>query len=252
VIQSVDRAIRVLTALQGARRMSLSELAARLDLAPSTTHGIVRSLVEHGMVVQERGSSRYQLGPAVLRLGNVYLDTLELRSRAIPWAEDLARRTGLAVRTGVLVIDDVVIIHHEPRPDGSRQMPEVGIVIPSHASALGKAMLAFLPEEEERVTRGALRSMTGETITSPEVLRGQLEVVRSGGIAFEQDEAVIGESSIAGPIFDSYGEAVGAIGVVISSGGEVTGHQATDLVREAARAVSRELGATAWPPRSAG
>ena len=74
VIQSVDRAIRVLTALQGARRMSLSELAARLELAPSTTHGIVRTLVEHGMVVQERGSSRYQLGPAVLRLGNVYLD----------------------------------------------------------------------------------------------------------------------------------------------------------------------------------
>ena len=151
MIQSIDRAIRVLTALQGARRMSLSELAARLELAPSTTHGIVRSLVEHGMVVQERGSSRYQLGPAVLRLGNVYLDTLELRSKAIPWAEDLARRTGLAVRTGVLLIDDVVIIHHEPRPDGSRQMPEVGIVIPVHASALGKAMLAFLPEEEKRV-----------------------------------------------------------------------------------------------------
>ena len=95
------------------------------------------------MVVQERGSSRYQLGPAVLRLGNVYLDTLELRSKTIPWAEDLARRTGMAVRTGVLLVDDVVIIHHEPRPDGSRQMPEVGIVIPAHASALGKAMLAF-------------------------------------------------------------------------------------------------------------
>ena len=174
MIQSIDRAIRVLTALQGARRMSLSELATRLELAPSTTHGIVRSLVEHGMVVQERGSSRYQLGPAVLRLGNVYLDTLELRSKTAPWAEDLARRTGLAVRTGVLLVDDVVIIHHEPRPDGSRQMPEVGIVIPVHASALGKAMLAFLPEDEERVLGAALRSMTGETLTAPEDLRRQL------------------------------------------------------------------------------
>ena len=184
MIQSIDRAIRVLTALQGTRRMSLSELAARLELAPSTTHGIVRSLVEHGMVVQERGSSRYQLGPAVLRLGNVYLDTLELRSRAIPWAEDLARRTGLAVRTGVLLIDDVVIIHHEPRPDGSRQMPEVGIVIPVHASALGKAMLAFLPEDEKRVlTSGDLRSMTGETITSPDTLRDQLDQIRASGLA---------------------------------------------------------------------
>ncbi len=186
MIQSIDRAIRVLTALQGQRRMSLSEIAARLELAPSTTHGIVRSLVEHGMVVQERGSSRYQLGPAVLRLGNVYLDTLELRSKAIPWAEDLARRTGLAVRIGVLLIDDVVIIHHEPRPDGSRQMPEVGIVIPAHASALGKAMLAFLPDEEKRVlTAESLRSMTGETITAPDALRNQLDEVRVGGLAVE-------------------------------------------------------------------
>jgi DNA-binding IclR family transcriptional regulator len=252
VIQSVDRAIRVLSALQGARRLSLSEIAARLELAPSTTHGIVRSLVEHGMVVQERGSSRYQLGPAVLRLGNVYLDTLELRSKAIPWAVDLARRTGLAVRTAVLLIDDVVIIHHEPRPDGSRQMPEVGIVIPAHASALGKAMLAFLPDDEERVlSSGELRSMTGETITAPERLREQLDVIRSTGIAVEQDEAVIGESSLASPVFDSYGEAVGAIGVVIASGTDLAGHEASDLVRETARAVSRELGAAAWPPRPA-
>ena len=250
MIQSVDRAIRVLTALQGARRLSLSELAARLELAPSTTHGIVRSLVEHGMVVQERGSSRYQLGPAVLRLGNVYLDTLELRSRAIPWAEDLARRTGLAVRTGVLLVDDVVIIHHEPRPDGSRQMPEVGIVIPVHASALGKAMLAFLPDDEKRVlSAGDLRSMTGETITSPDGLRTQLDEIRSGGIAVEQDEAVLGESSLASPIFDSYGEAIGAIGVVVPSDGDIAHHEARDLVREAARAVSRELGAVVWPPR---
>jgi DNA-binding IclR family transcriptional regulator len=252
VIQSIDRAIRVLTALQGARRMSLSELAARLELAPSTTHGIVRSLVEHGMVLQERGSSRYQLGPAVLRLGNVYLDTLELRSKAIPWAEDLARRTGLAVRTGVLLIDDVVIIHHEPRPDGSRQMPEVGIVIPVHASALGKAMLAFLADDAERVlASGELRSMTGETITSPADLREQLDGIRSGGIAVEQDEAVLGESSLASPIFDSFGEAVGAIGVVVPSGGDLEHHEASDLVRDTARAVSRELGAQAWPPRPA-
>jgi len=250
VIQSVDRAIRVLTALQGARRLSLSELAARLELAPSTTHGIVRTLVEHGMVVQERGSSRYQLGPAVLRLGNVYLDTLELRSKSIPWAEDLARRTGLAVRTGVLLIDDVVIIHHEPRPDGSRQMPEVGIVIPVHASALGKAMLAFLPEDEKRVlTSGALRSMTGETLTSPDDLREQLDGVRSSGIAAEQDEAVLGECALASPVFDSSGEAVGAIGVVIPSGVGLKSDETRDAVRETARALSRELGAQAWPPR---
>jgi DNA-binding IclR family transcriptional regulator len=252
VIQSVDRAIRVLTALQGARRMSLSELAGRLDLAPSTTHGIVRTLVEHGMVVQERGSSRYQLGPAVLQLGNVYLDTLELRSKAIPWAEDLARRTGMAVRTGVLLIDNVVIIQHEPRPDGSRQMPEVGIVIPAHASALGKAILAFVPEEADRMlSAGELRSMTGETLTSPDEIRVQLNQIRSTGIAREQDEAVIGEGAVASPVFDSWGDAVGAIGVVVPGGAPPDADPA-DVVRETARALSRELGAQAWPPSKVG
>ena len=91
MIQSIDRAIRVLFALQGARHMTLSDLAAHLELPPSTVHGIVRTLVAQGMVVQEHRSGRYQLGPAVLRLGNVYLDTLELRSRAVPWSEELAR-----------------------------------------------------------------------------------------------------------------------------------------------------------------
>ena len=95
MIQAVDRALRILTVLQGARRMSLGEIATRLDLAPSTVHGIIRTLLAHGMVAQERDSQRYRLGPATLRLGNVYLDTLELRSRVSSWADDLARRTGL-------------------------------------------------------------------------------------------------------------------------------------------------------------
>src|SRR3954463_9395639 len=181
--------------------MALSELATRLELPPSTVHGLVRTLVAHGLVVQERGSSRYQLGPAVLRLRDVYLDTIELRWKAVPWAEEVARRTGFAVRTAVLLLDDVVIIHHEPRPDGSRQMPEVGIVIPAHASALGKAMLAFWPDEAERMLAdGELRSMTGETLTSPDDVRRQLEQVRSTGIAREQDEAVLGEGAVASPV----------------------------------------------------
>src|SRR4029453_10198996 len=72
VIQSVDRPIRVLPALQGSRRMALSELATRLELPPSTVHGLVRTLVAHGLVVQEGGSNRYQLGRAWLRLGTLY------------------------------------------------------------------------------------------------------------------------------------------------------------------------------------
>lgn len=248
MIQSVDRAIRILAALQGARRMSLSELAGRLELPPSTVHGIIRTLVDHGMVTQERGSGRYQLGPAVLRLGNVYLDTLELRSRAVTWSEELARRSGFAVRTGVLLGDDVVIIHHEPRPDGSRQMPEVGIVIPAHASALGKALLAFLPDDAKRLLDGpALRSMTGETVTDPALLAAQLDQVGTSGIALESDEAVLGECGAAAAVFDATGLAVGAVGVVVPSNEWPVDDGVVDAVRSTARTISRELGASRWP-----
>jgi DNA-binding IclR family transcriptional regulator len=71
--------------------------------------------------------------------------------------------------------------------------------------------------------------------------------VRATGIAREQDEAVLGENVVASPVFDSWGDVVGAIGVVMSGAADVDpGHQ----VRETARALSRELGAQSWPPPS--
>ncbi|MDT7710043.1 MAG: hypothetical protein QOG20_5650 [Pseudonocardiales bacterium] len=247
MIQAVDRALRVLAVLQGGRRMSLGEIANRLDLAPSTVHGIIRTLLAHGMVAQERDSQRYRLGPATLRLGNVYLDTLELRARVSTWAEDLARRTGCAVRTGVLLLGDVVVVHHEPRPDGTRQMPEVGIVIPAHACALGKALLAFADDGLDQLPANS-RSMTGETITDPAQLRDQLDVVRRTGLATEVEEAVLGECSVAAPLADAGSEVAGAIGIVVPTAEWPVGAAALDALRAAARAISRELGAPAWPP----
>jgi DNA-binding IclR family transcriptional regulator len=248
MIQSVDRSIRILLALQGARRLSLSDLAARLQLPSSTVHGILRTLAAHGMVEQEPGSLRYMLGPAVLRLSNVYLDSLEFRSRAQRWTEELTRRTGAAVRAGVLLLDDVIIVHHEPRPDGSRQMPEVGFVIPAHASALGKALLAFRPDDVARMMQTTeLRRMTGETIVDPVRFTDHLGEVGRSGVATEHDEAVLGESSVASPVFDATGAAVGALAVVLPSSDWPAPPGVLDDVREAARNVSRELGAPGWP-----
>jgi DNA-binding IclR family transcriptional regulator len=252
VIQSVDRAVRILTVLQGARTLSLGEIAAALALPPSTVHGIVRTLLAHGMVTQETGTGRYRLGPATLRLGNVYLDTLELRSRVAPWAEDLGRRTGCAVRTGVLLQGDVVVVHHEPRPDGTRQMPEVGIEIPAHACALGKVLLAFAPDAEAALLGRPApgRSMTGETVTDPAALRAQLVAVRATGLATEVEEAVLGECGVAAPLAGTGGEVTGAIGLVVPSAEWPLPPAAVDALRTAARAVSREMGAAAWPPRA--
>jgi len=252
VIQSVDRALRILAVLQGDHRLSLGDIAQRLDLPPSTVHGIVRTLLAHRVVIQEHDSGQYRLGPAVLTMGNVYLDTLELRSRVIPWAEDLARRTGLAVRTAVMLVDDVVVVHHEPRPDGSRQMPEVGIVIPAHASALGKAILAYDDDLLEGLLgQGPLRSMTGDTTTDERGLRLELDGVRAGGLAEEVDEAVLGECGVAAVLSDRLGGAVGAIGLVASTDQWPLDPAVVSALRATARAVSKELGATSWPPSGA-
>jgi DNA-binding IclR family transcriptional regulator len=249
VIQSVDRAVAILLELQGARRLRLTELAARLSLPNSTVHGIVATLAARGLVEQD-GSGRYALGPGVLRLSNVYLDSNELRLRALTWTDALAERTGCAVRVGVPLDGDIVVIHHVFRPDGSHQMREVGIDIPSHGTALGKAVLAFDPRREaELLDRLPLPKLTGRTIVDPDLLAAQLEEIREGGLAAASDEAILGESELAAPIFDAEEQVIGAVGVVMANPEEADDRAIGDEVRRTAVSISRELGAIAWPPR---
>jgi DNA-binding IclR family transcriptional regulator len=129
-------------------------------------------------------------------------------------------------------------------------MPEVGIEIPAHASALGKAILAFAPHGESLVLTDALarRAMTGQTLTDPSAVRAQLAAVRATGIATEVEEAVLGECGIAAPLAAGAGEVPGALGLVVPSGEWPLPSAAVDALRAAAQAVSREMGAAAWPP----
>jgi DNA-binding IclR family transcriptional regulator len=127
-------------------------------------------------------------------------------------------------------------------------MPEVGIVIPAHACALGKAILAFDDDFADDVFAGDLRSMTGDTLTSVDALQAQLAEVRATGVATEVEEAVLGECEVAAPVSDRLGHAVGAIGLVVTSGDWPLDQAVVDSVRAAARTVSRELGSARWPP----
>ncbi len=249
MIQAIDRAARILAALQGSRHLGISELGAILELPPSTVHGIVKSLLEHGLVVKEPHGQRYMLGPTLLQLSNVYLDTLDVRARAMRWTGDLSERTGLAVRLGVEFFDQVIVIHHEPRPDGTRQMPETGLTIPAHASALGKVLLAYRPGFLQTLLgKGPLRSLTGETLVEADALEKALVEIVEKGYAVEDEEAVLGEASIAVPVADRDGEAIAAIAVVLPASQQPVADSVVTLLREAARNVSRELGAPGWPP----
>src|SRR3954468_4951830 len=146
-IQSVDRAAHILKALAaGPRRLGVSELADRLQLSRPTVHGLLQTLLAHGFVEQDRDSGKYQLGAGLLHLGSSYLDLNELRARSLVQAERLAQETGEAVRVGVLHGPSVVVVHHVFRPDAAFQVLEVGAQLPAHASALGKAILAYQPD----------------------------------------------------------------------------------------------------------
>jgi len=250
-IQSIDRATAILQALaSGPRRLGVSELADRLGLARPTVHGLLQTLQSHGFVEQDRHSVKYQLGPGLLQLGYSYLDLNELRARSIAYADRLAVRTSAAVRVGVMHGSSIVVVHHVFRPDTAFGVLEVGLQLPLHASSLGKAILAFSPQQviDDLLAEPPAR-LTKQTLDET-ALRKEIATIRDQGVATERDEAVLGESSVAAPIFDHAGSAVGAIGVVdaterIFPRGLAKGLSAA--VSEAARGVSRELGAPRWP-----
>ncbi|MEU4744335.1 IclR family transcriptional regulator [Actinosynnema sp. NPDC023658] len=249
-IQSIERAAAVLRLLaSGARRMGVAELARALDLPKPTVHGILRTLQLVGFVEQSPDTGKYQLGAALFHIGSSYLDGNELRTRALNWSDSLASRSMESVRIGTLHENQVLVVHHVFRPDNSRQVLEVGALLPSHASALGKVLLANDPvglTDDE-----PLKAYTAATITDPDVLGDALEQVRQRGWAADVEELVEGEVSLAAPIRDRRAVTVGAVGISgpVERLCDADKQPRTDLVsyvREAARSISRELGAIPW------
>lgn len=247
-IQSVERAAQILKALgSGAPRLGITELSDRLGLAKPTVHGLLRTLEGQELVEQDAETGKYRLGPALLQLGNAFLDNHELRARSLLWAESLASGAHEAVLVGVLHGSTVLIVHHVFRPDNSVQMLEVGASIPWHACALGKAIVAHLERGwRGDLVGGPLVPLTGKTITTTGAAEQELRKVERVGFAVEDQEAILGEAGIAAPVFDNLGEVVGAIGVtgpterLLPKGPDPA---IVLSVKEAARGLSRELGA---------
>jgi len=254
-IQSVERAARILRELgSGASRLGVTELSERLGIAKGTVHGLLRTLERQEFVEQDPETGKYRLGPAMLQLGNAYLDAHELRSRSLLWADSLAGRVTEAVRVGVLNGASILIVHHVFRPDDSVQILEVGASIPWNASALGKAIVAYLdPDRRAALIAGELPRLTGSTITDPAGLEVALERALEAGFAVEDQEGIVGEAEIASPIFDHRGTPIGAIGLagpverLLPDGPD---EQLVAAVKQVARSLSREMGAGRGAARS--
>lgn len=251
-VQSIERAAAILRLLaRGSGRLGVGEIANSLGLAKGTAHGILRTLHRVGFVEQDGATGKYQLGAALLHLGTSYLDVNELRSRAINWADALAARSGEAVRIGAPLDGKVLVVHHVFRPDDTLQTLDVGTLLPLHATAMGKVLLAYDTDLAAATNRTELDTFTRRTLTTPKALSRALTTVREAGWASEAEESVRGQASIAAPISSYGGLVVGAIGVsgaverICTASGEPE-PALVSYVRDAARAVSRDLGATRW------
>ncbi len=245
-IQSIERAAAVLRLLGGAGRpLALAEVAAPLDLPRPTAHGILRTLRDVGFVDQDRDTGRYSLGAGLRQLDDGW-DGHELRSRALNWADSLAGSSGQEVLLGMPAGGAVEVVHHVFRPDGSPQRLRTGQVLPLHATAVGKCLLAFAPVAVPRLHQLDLQRYTGRTAATVDRLAEHLAVARHRGWAGEFGEHRTGVGGVAAPVRTAGGLVVGALGVEGPVeelyGGGVPVPRLVEQLANAAREISAGLG----------
>jgi len=248
-IQSIERAAAVLRVLSsGTRGLTLLEVSAALGLAKGTAHGILRTLVEVGFVGQDSTTGRYDVGVRLASLGGSRMDASTVRSLALNWADTLASRAGESVRLGVLRGLQVEVVHHVFRPDDSEQDMHTGLLLPVHASAMGKVLLAHDPAAQATVLAGHQELRTHRTVIDPGAMARHLEAVRRDGTATEVEELVIGQAAVAAPVRGRGGIVLAAVEVsggverICDARGQVLTRFVTQ-VREVARTMSREFAA---------
>ncbi|MFK4274251.1 IclR family transcriptional regulator, partial [Streptomyces milbemycinicus] len=155
------------------------------------------------------------------------------------------------VRLGVPLEGKVLIVHHVFRPDDTFQTLDVGSLLPLHASALGKILLAFGATPLEPLMDPEPESYTRHTLVSRQQLNRALSEIREAGWAAAVQEMMIGEADIAAPVRGQGGLVVGAVGIsgAVDRLCDSRGRPQAPLVgltRDAARAISRDLGAARW------
>ena len=211
----------------------------------------------HGFVEQDRDSGKYQLGAGLLQLGNSYLDLNELRGRSLVHAERLADAHA-APRCASACMHGAERHRRPPRLPPRRRRSRCSRSArscPLHASALGKAILAFAPEAVvDDLIAEPLPKLTSRTLTASGAARRARRACASAASRASATRRCSASPASPRRSSTTSGHAVGAIGVVGDTERCSRAAPAKGLVAavtEAARGVSRELGAGRWPGRLA-
>lgn len=209
---AVERSLDLFEYLSRHGSCSLTDLVAELGFSKSTAYGLLVTLENRGYL-RRTAAGRYQLGLGFIHLGRAVLDRMNVREVSEPFMARLAAETKETIHLGVLSGPTVVQVGKVDSPLAVKLTSYIGQTRPLHSSGLGKALLAFLPDEEREalIRQMSFERKTPRTITQPDVLRKALEEARAQGYAVDDEENTMGVRCVAAPIRDHSRQVVAAL-----------------------------------------
>ncbi len=246
---TLARGLHLLSSLASAgRELGVTELAQAAGLDKATTYRLAVVLTRLGYMEQERETRRFRLGLRILDLGFGYLASLDVRRQALPEMRLLRQDSDGTISLSVLDGTDIVYVERLPPKRLQASAPVgIGARLSVHCTAMGKAILAFLPADEAEavLARLELKAWTPYTITDVAELRRQLDEARRRGFALSEQETVLGLRSVAAPIIDRNDRPLAALSVAVGIqdvSQEDLQTRVAACVAQAAAAVSSHLG----------
>ncbi|GAA2902518.1 IclR family transcriptional regulator [Microbacterium esteraromaticum] len=242
-VPAADQTLRILRHL--ARRpapIAATALARDLGIPRSTVYHLLATLEEHGFVVHLPQERRWGLGTSAFELAGGYARQEPLARLGRPLLAALADRIGESAHLAVMSGRDVLYIVEERAVRRPALVTDVGVRLPAHLTATGRAMLASLPRAQVRALypdAASFTDRTGRGPARPAELRDLLREVRQAGIASEDGEVTPGFRSVAAAVHDHAGWPVAAVAVTWE--GE-RGSDPAQEVRGAARMLQSRLG----------
>ena len=215
-VQALDRAFAVLDLLgESETPLGLAQVASSLQLHKSTAHRFLMVLERHRMV-ERTASGKFRLGLRLFDFGNRAIEQYDLRDRAQPHLRRLVAETEETAHLCILEAAHVIYIDKIEPARSVRMITRIGASNPVHCTSVGKAILAFLPEERDR-RRHAPHSASSASRTAPspraEALRAEMEKTRRRGYAVDDEELEEGLRCIAVPVLDAQRLPVAAVSV---------------------------------------
>lgn len=218
LVPAVVRAFDILELfLDVDEQLSAPDIVRKTGLPRTTVHELLVTLVARGYLVGE-AHGRYRLGVRLHQLGSRYAEQLDLASEGQQVARQVADDCGETVHVAILEDTDVIYIAKVDSTHAVRMVSSAGRRLPAHCTALGKLLLAALPDDELRARIPAstpLVAMTPKSITEPAVLHAELARIRERGIAVEEHESNPDVSCVAAPVRDGSGQVVAAMSISV-------------------------------------